>query len=87
VAVVLHDAEDVVHPLELTLFDQLIDRAGLVQLPVMPLVDLPPPGSAVIIATNLPRATARSWSSAKPSAPPFPWRESAAPSSGARWLG
>ena len=39
VAVVLHDAEDVVHPLELTLFDQLIGRAALIQLPVVPLVD------------------------------------------------
>jgi adsorption protein B len=38
-AVVLHDAEDVVHALELTLFDQLIDRAALIQLPVVPLVD------------------------------------------------
>jgi adsorption protein B len=39
VAIVLHDAEDLVHPLELTLFDQLIDRAALIQLPVLPLVD------------------------------------------------
>ena len=39
VAVVLHDAEDLVHPLELGLFDQLIDRAGVIQLPVLPLVD------------------------------------------------
>jgi len=39
VAVVLHDAEDVVHPSELTLFDQLIDRAALIQLPVQPLID------------------------------------------------
>ncbi len=39
VAVVLHDAEDLVHPLELGLFDQLIDRAALIQLPVVPLVD------------------------------------------------
>jgi adsorption protein B len=38
-AVVLHDAEDVVHPLELALFDQLIDRAGVIQLPVLPLID------------------------------------------------
>jgi bacteriophage N4 adsorption protein B len=38
-AVVLHDAEDLVHPLELTLFDQLIERAALIQLPVVPLVD------------------------------------------------
>nr|WP_314442260.1 glycosyl transferase family protein [uncultured Sphingomonas sp.] len=38
-AVVLHDAEDLVHPLELRLFDRLADRAGLVQLPVVPLPD------------------------------------------------
>ena len=38
-AIVLHDAEDLVHPLELSLFDQLIDRAGVIQLPVLPLVD------------------------------------------------
>ena len=35
----LHDAEDVVHPLELKLFDRLIEHAGLVQLPVVPLID------------------------------------------------
>jgi adsorption protein B len=38
-AVVLHDAEDVVHPLELKLFDRLVENAGLVQLPVLPLID------------------------------------------------
>ncbi|MDQ3074361.1 MAG: glycosyl transferase family protein, partial [Pseudomonadota bacterium] len=38
-AVVLHDAEDLVHPLELKLFDRLIERAALVQLPVLPLLD------------------------------------------------
>ena len=38
-AIVLHDAEDVVHPLELLLFDQLIERAGVIQLPVLPLID------------------------------------------------
>ncbi|MEO7257225.1 MAG: glycosyl transferase family protein [Sphingomicrobium sp.] len=38
-AIVLHDAEDVVHPLELALFDQLIERAGVIQLPVLPLID------------------------------------------------
>jgi adsorption protein B len=38
-AVVLHDAEDVVHPLELKLFDRLVVRAALVQLPVVPLID------------------------------------------------
>lgn len=38
-AVVLHDAEDLVHPLELRLFDRLVENAGLVQLPVIPLLD------------------------------------------------
>jgi adsorption protein B len=38
-AVVLHDAEDVVHPLELRIFDRLIDRAAVIQLPVLPLPD------------------------------------------------
>jgi adsorption protein B len=38
-AMVLHDAEDVVHPLELRVFDALIPRLGLVQLPVVPLAD------------------------------------------------
>ena len=39
VAVVLHDAEDVVHALELKVFDRLIDRAAVIQLPVLPLPD------------------------------------------------
>jgi len=38
-AIVLHDAEDVVHPYELRIFDALIDRAALIQLPVHPLPD------------------------------------------------
>lgn len=38
-AVVLHDAEDVVHPLELAVFDALIGRYPLVQIPVLPLID------------------------------------------------
>jgi adsorption protein B len=38
-AIVLHDAEDVVHPMELRLFDRLIEYAALVQLPVVPLID------------------------------------------------
>jgi adsorption protein B len=37
-AVVLHDAEDVVHSAELALFDSLMERFDLVQLPVMPLI-------------------------------------------------
>ncbi len=38
-AIVLHDAEDVVHGLELRVFDHLIGRFALVQLPVVPLPD------------------------------------------------
>ena len=36
-AVILHDSEDLVHPLEIALFDKLVERAALVQLPVLPL--------------------------------------------------
>jgi len=38
-AVVLHDAEDVVHPAEIRVFDRLIERFDLVQLPVLPLIE------------------------------------------------
>jgi adsorption protein B len=38
-AIVLHDAEDVVHPQELWVFDALVPRLALVQLPVLPLPD------------------------------------------------
>ena len=38
-AIVLHDAEDVVHSGELRVFNTLIERFALVQLPVLPLVD------------------------------------------------
>lgn len=38
-AAILHDAEDVVHPRELAIFDLLTERAGAVQLPVLPLID------------------------------------------------
>ena len=37
-AVVLHDAEDVVHPAELIVFDSLIRGQAVVQLPVLPLI-------------------------------------------------
>ena len=37
-AVVLHDAEDVIHPLELRVFDSLLDEHAVVQLPVQPLI-------------------------------------------------
>jgi adsorption protein B len=38
-AIVLHDAEDVVHPLELVIFNALAGRAAAIQLPVLPLTD------------------------------------------------
>jgi adsorption protein B len=44
-AVVLHDAEDVVHPGEPALFLRHVGAADLVQLPVLPLVD---PGSRLV---------------------------------------
>ena len=37
-AIVLHDAEDVVHPAELIVFDRLIGDHATIQLPVLPLV-------------------------------------------------
>jgi bacteriophage N4 adsorption protein B len=42
-AVVLHDAEDIVHSAELRVFDTLIERFALVQLPVLPLPDTQSP--------------------------------------------
>jgi adsorption protein B len=38
-AVAFHDAEDVVHSLEFKVFDRLIARAAVIQLPVLPLPD------------------------------------------------
>jgi bacteriophage N4 adsorption protein B len=38
-AILLHDAEDVVHPQELRVVDYLIDRFDMVQLPVLPLIE------------------------------------------------
>ncbi len=42
-ALILHDAEDFVHPLELRIFNYLIERSAAVQLPVIP---VQVPGSA-----------------------------------------
>lgn len=38
-AAVLHDAEDVVHAAEPAVFGALLPRAGMIQLPVLPLID------------------------------------------------
>lgn len=38
-AIVFHDAEDVVHSGEMRIFDSLMDRFDLVQLPVLPLIN------------------------------------------------
>jgi adsorption protein B len=74
-AVILHDAEDVVHSAELPLFDALIEEYDLVQLPVLPLVD---PHSRFV------SGMARSWSSARRLARACPRPASAAPSRVAR---
>lgn len=42
-AIILHDAEDSVHPMELRVFDYLVEKAAAVQLPVIP---IQVPGSA-----------------------------------------
>lgn len=38
-AIVFHDAEDVIHPFELRLFDRMIEQADVVQIPVLPIAD------------------------------------------------
>jgi len=38
-AIVLHDAEDIVHPFELRLYDRHMPALTMVQLPVLPLID------------------------------------------------
>lgn len=38
-SIILHDAEDLVHPAEIALFDRLIEHNDLVQIPVVPLPD------------------------------------------------
>ncbi len=38
-AIILHDAEDIIHSAELRVFDTLVERFDLVQLPVLPLPD------------------------------------------------
>ncbi len=38
-AIILHDAEDLVSPDELIIFDRLIENNALVQLPVIPIID------------------------------------------------
>lgn len=39
--ILMHDAEDLIHPLSLKLYNYLADRADMVQIPVLPV--LPPP--------------------------------------------
>ena len=55
-AIVLHDAEDVVHPAELRVFDSLIEGRTVVQLPVLPLIA---PGSRLVSGQNLTMAELR----------------------------
>jgi len=80
-AIILHDAEDVVHPQELRLFDRMIERHALVQIPVLPLLV---PGSRWISGHYLdgsPRRMASNWWCARRWAPACPPPASAARSS------
>ena len=74
------------HRYELRIFDGLIDRAAVIQLPVLPLVDPKArAGSAAIIATSSPRLTSRNWSCAKRSERRSRSPASAAPSPASPW--
>ena len=55
-AIIIHDAEDVVHPDELCLFARLMARYDVVQLPVLPLVDA---GAPLVSGQNLTMAEIR----------------------------
>ena len=68
--------------MELTLFDQLIDRAAVIQLPVVPLIDPSSPWISGHYCDEFAEATARSWWSARRSERRSHWPVSAAPSSG-----
>ena len=57
-AIALHDAEDLVHPDELTVFDALIGDHAVVQLPVMPLVK---PGSPFVSGHYLDEFAEAAW--------------------------
>ena len=86
-AVVLHDAEDLVHPLEMALFDRMIGTGG----------DHPAAGRAAgrsrlplgqrPLLRRIRRGPARNWWSARRSAPRSHWPGSAAPSPAARLPG
>jgi adsorption protein B len=68
-AIVLHDAEDLVHPFELAVFDSLIEARPWSSCPLPPSPIRAEAGSPAIIVTSSPRAMARSWSCARRSAP------------------
>ena len=78
-AIVLHDAEDLVHPLELRLFDRLVERAAWSSSPSCPCPTPRRAGSRAIMPTSSRRATSRNWSCARRSA-----RRSRSPGSAAR---
>lgn len=67
-AIVLHDAEGVVHARELAIFDHLIPRLAMVSCRSRCSSTAARGGSAVIISTSSPRRTPRIWSSARRSA-------------------
>ncbi|WP_375380595.1 glycosyl transferase family protein [uncultured Sphingomonas sp.] len=58
-AVILHDAEDVVHAGELAIFDALIGRNDIVQLPVLPLIDPERPLVSGVVADEFAESHAK----------------------------
>jgi adsorption protein B len=58
-AVILHDAEDVVHAGELAIFDALIDGHDIVQLPVLPLIDPARPLVSGVVADEFAESHAK----------------------------
>ncbi|MGI4731883.1 MAG: glycosyl transferase family protein [Janthinobacterium lividum] len=58
-AVILHDAEDVVHAGELAIFDALIGRHDVIQLPVLPLIDPQRPLVSGVVADEFAESHAK----------------------------
>lgn len=86
-AVVLHDAEDVVHPAELRLFDDHLRDAALVQLPVVPLSNRAGDWCQAIMPTSSPSRIAATWWCAPRWARRCRWRGWGVRSVATRWSG
>ena len=86
--IVMHDAEDVVHPLEMRLFNHLIGRFDFIQLPVYPLESRWWRMTSGHSWMSLPKTTARIWWCAKTCAAAFlvpAWRLVSVPTRSIPW--